>query len=269
MKQCIFRCLPFLFGLLLCQGSLVAFGASDDIREMKVRGVTLDPHGNTPIVILEDAKGHEAFPIWIGLPEARAIARALEGLTTPRPMTHTLLQNILGDLQVDVARIIINSLQNNTFYASITLRQGSKVITIDARPSDAIALALGVKAPIFVSNSVLGSVRTVTLPGPSPTPHPARKFGMHLQHLDATLASAFHLPDTKGVLVAFVEIGSLAEKYGVQRGDVITNVNGRPVNTLQDFLALFNAKQTTQDTVLHVLRDQQARTIRLSFAATD
>ena len=265
------RRIPFwlmlLLGLLLYQEGLATYSWSEDVLEMKVRGVAMDPYGNTPMVILEDAEGHEAFPIWIGLSEAQAIARALEGIPTPRPMTHVLLQNILGNLQVEVARIVINNLQHNTFYASVFLRQGAKKVTIDARPSDAIALALGVKAPIFVSKKILSSIRTVTLSVPASSP--ARKFGMHLQSLDENLAGAFRLASTEGVLVAFVEVGSEAESHGMQRGDVITDVDGRHINNLQDLLEIVAAKKAGQELLLQVIRDRQARTIRLSAASIE
>lgn len=259
-----------LFSLCFSQGGSPAYGAPAGTLEMTVKGVTVDPYGNTPIVVLEDAEGHQAFPIWIGVAEAQAIARALEGIPAPRPMTHVLLQNILNDLQVEVTHITIHALQSNTFYASIVLRQSGKQITIDARPSDAIALALGVKAPIFVSRDVLGSVHTVTLSEPSSAEHPARKFGMHLQSLDADLASAFHLSSAEGVLVAFVDSGSQAESQGMRRGDVITDADGRHIQTLRDLLELLENKKTDQEVVLQVVRDQSTRaTIRLPLAAAE
>jgi hypothetical protein len=258
-----------LLALLLGQERVAVSASSHDDLEMKVKGVTMDPYGKTPIVILEDTEGHQAFPIWIGLPEAQAISRSLEGVVTPRPMTHTLLQNILGDLQVDIARIVIHDLQGNTFYATIVLRYGAKTIPIDARPSDAIALALGVKAPIFVSKKVLGSVRTVTLAVPTTPQSPIKKFGMHLQSLDANLAGAFHLSTTDGVLVASVEGGSQADKYGMRRGDVITDADGTPIKDVQMFVNMLRTKKGGQSLELQVLRDQQVHTIRLVLDTAD
>ena len=258
-----------LLSLLLSRESFALQGLQDDMLEVHVKGVTMDPYGNTPIVILEDAERHQAFPIWIGLSEAQAISRALDGTPALRPMTHVLLQNILRRLQVEVARITIHDLRRNTFYASIFLRQGLKTMTIDARPSDAIALALGVEAPIFVAKKVLGSVRTVTLSVTGRAPREAKKFGMHLQAIDGMLAGAFHLSDTKGVLVAFVEAGSQAEHHGIRRGDVITDVDGRQVNTLQDLVDIFKAKKIGQDLVLQVTREQQAQTIRMFLVSLE
>jgi bifunctional DNase/RNase len=241
----------------------------DDLLEMKVKGVTMDPYGNTPIVILEDLQGQQAFPIWIGLSEAQAIARALEGTPTPRPMTHALLQNILGNLEVDVTRILITDLHSNTFYASIALRYGAKAFTIDARPSDAIALALGSKAPIYVAKKVLGAVRTVNLSESPPPQRLSKQLGMHLQNLDPELAHFFHLANPEGVLVSFVEVGSHAEQHGLRRGDVITGIDGQAIKTLQDLLDLLKRKPSGQEFVLLVTRDQHPVRIHLPFTATE
>jgi hypothetical protein len=268
MKRHISLWLGLPLGLFLCLMSVAAQNLPDNLLEMKVKGVALDPQGQTPVVVLEDAQGHQAFPIWVGVPEAQAIARTLEGVLTPRPMTHALLKNILTDLQVEVVRIIINDLRRDTFYASIALRQGANTLTIDARPSDAIALALDVKAPIFVTQKVLGSVRTVTLSA-SPLQHSAKKLGMHLQNLDATLAALFRLANPDGVLVSFVEAGSPAERHGIHRGDVITDVDGKHVKSLQDLLGIFKDKKVGQDVVLHVTRDQHPLKLRLALVSLD
>jgi bifunctional DNase/RNase len=261
--------LALLVGLCLRGTSWATPNLVEDALEMKVKGVAMDPYGNTPMVILEDATGRQAFPIWIGLPEAQAIARTLENVATPRPMTHALLKNILTDLHVEVAHIVIHDLQSNTFYASIALRQGAKTLTVDARPSDAITLALDAKAPIFVSKKVLGSVRTVNLSPPSLEQHFAKKLGMHLQSLDTTLAQAFHLTTPEGVLVSFVEAGSQAERHGIRRGDVITKVDGQQVKDLPDLLEAVKHKTGGKESVLQVTRDQHPLKLRLPSLALD
>ena len=125
------------------------------LKEMKVAGITVDPFTNTPIVILKDLEEKEVLPIWIGLLEASSIATALENVQTPRPMTHDLLKNILDNLDVKVVKIEVNDLKDNTYYAMIHLEVEKKRLTIDARPSDAIALALRVGASIFVDENVI------------------------------------------------------------------------------------------------------------------
>jgi bifunctional DNase/RNase len=241
----------------------------EDALEVHVKGVAADPYGNTPMVILEDAAGHQAFPIWIGVPEAQAIARVLENVATPRPMTHALLKNILANLHVEVVRIVIHDLQSHTFYATIALRQDATALTIDARPSDAIILALETKAPIFVTKKVLGAVRTVTLSTPPTAPPVAKKLGMHLQSLNTTLAQALQVPTSEGVLVAFVESSSQAERSGVQRGDVITALDGQQVKALPDLLERWHGKTGGQECILQVTRSQHLLQLRLPCPAPD
>jgi uncharacterized protein len=133
------------------------------LKEMKVAGITVDPFTNTPIVILKDLEEQEVLPIWIGLLEASSIATALENVQTPRPMTHDLLKNVLDNLGVKVARIEVNDLKDNTYYAMIHLVVKEKKLVIDARPSDAIALALRVNASIFVDENVIKKSAKVEL----------------------------------------------------------------------------------------------------------
>ncbi len=127
------------------------------LLEMTVKGLTIDPLTSTPIVILKDAEGKNAVPIWIGLMEASAIATELEKIQLSRPMTHDLMRNILESLDAKVVKIVINDLKNNTFYALIHILIASQEIVVDSRPSDAIALALRTSSPIFVDEKVLDS----------------------------------------------------------------------------------------------------------------
>lgn len=123
--------------------------------EVTVLGVGVDPANNAPLVVLRESAGERALPIWIGPAEAMAISMALEGLSSERPLTHDLIASLLGGLQVATERIVITQLVNNTFYARIFLRTGQQHLSIDARPSDSIAIALRVRAPIFVAENVM------------------------------------------------------------------------------------------------------------------
>ncbi|MBI4462086.1 MAG: bifunctional nuclease family protein [Acidobacteria bacterium] len=127
--------------------------------EMKIRGLMMDPVTNMPIVILKDVRGDSILPIWVGVYEANAIALEIEKVQTPRPMTHDLIKNVLLGLDVRVQKIVVNDLRDDTFYALIWLERNGQVITIDSRPSDALALALRTDAPIFVDEEVLKSSR--------------------------------------------------------------------------------------------------------------
>lgn len=135
----------------------------EGLIEVKLEGLTLDPMTNMPIVLLKNLDGDKALPIWVGIYEANAIASILENIQTPRPLTHELIYNILSGIQVNVERIVVNDLRENTFYALIFLVQNGKLIKIDSRPSDAIAVALRNKAPIFVSEKVFEDAKIMDL----------------------------------------------------------------------------------------------------------
>ena len=129
--------------------------------EMKVRGLALDPVSNMPIIILRDDEEKRSLPIWIGIPEANAIALELEKVAPPRPLTHDLIKNILEAMEARVLKVVVTDLRDNTFYAVLHLRVGGAEYTVDSRPSDAIALALRVGAPIFVHEDVFPKAKTV------------------------------------------------------------------------------------------------------------
>lgn len=131
--------------------------------EMKVTGLTIDPFTSMPIIILKDLEERSALPIWIGLIEASAIATELEKIQLSRPMTHDLLKNMLEALSVQVTKVAIIDLADNTFYARIYLKHSGQEIEMDGRPSDAIAIALRTKAPIFVEKSVIEKSRKIDL----------------------------------------------------------------------------------------------------------
>ncbi len=123
--------------------------------EMKIRGLMMDPVTNMPIVILKDSGTDTVLPIWVGVYEANAIALEIEKVSTPRPMTHDLIKNVLTGLEAAVHKVVVTELKDDTFYAVIWLEREGRVISIDSRPSDALALALRVDCPIFVDDAVL------------------------------------------------------------------------------------------------------------------
>jgi bifunctional DNase/RNase len=125
------------------------------MHEMVIYGVSFDLVGKQPIVLLKTAEGNKFLPIWIGHPEAAAILMRLQGASTPRPMTHDLVTDILNQLEAQVVRITVTELRENTFFAEITVQQNGSEIQIDSRPSDAIALALRADAPIFAADEVI------------------------------------------------------------------------------------------------------------------
>lgn len=123
--------------------------------QMKVEGMLFDPRSNMYILLLKEIDGHGTLPIWIGKPEADSIALALGKVETPRPLTHDLIKNILDGLKVKITKIIVTEILDNTYYALICIYDGKKETYIDSRPSDAVAVALRVNAPIFVEEAIM------------------------------------------------------------------------------------------------------------------
>jgi bifunctional DNase/RNase len=131
--------------------------------EMTIKGLMVDPITNMPIIILRDKDGQKVLPIWVGIFEANAIALQIENVATPRPMTHDLLKNIITDLEATVQKVVVCDLKENTFFALIHITVNGHSVAVDARPSDAIALALRAKAPIFVEDTVIENARSLDI----------------------------------------------------------------------------------------------------------
>ena len=144
--------------------------------EMKIRGLMMDPVTNMPIVILKDVNGNAVLPIWVGVYEANAIALEIEKVATPRPMTHDLIKNLLLGLNTTVRKVVVNDLREDTFYALIWLEQNGQSVSIDSRPSDALALALRLDCPIFVEEEVLKSSKVATTTSEKSTNEELRKW---------------------------------------------------------------------------------------------
>ena len=131
--------------------------------EMKIRGLMMDPVSNMPIVILKDVGGNAILPIWVGVYEANAIALEIEKVSTPRPMTHDLIKTLLLGLNTGMKKVVVSELKDDTFYAVIWLERDGEAISIDSRPSDALALALRLDCPIYVEESVLKSSKATAV----------------------------------------------------------------------------------------------------------
>lgn len=144
--------------------------------KMEIKGLLMDPVSNMPVVILRDTEKGHFLPIWVGLFEANAIALEMEKVATPRPMTHDLLKNVLAELDARVERVVINDLRENTFFARIHLARKDGNLSIDSRPSDAIALALRSQAEIFVEEEVLEKSRSLHAEGSDQDPDRLRKW---------------------------------------------------------------------------------------------
>lgn len=133
--------------------------------EMKIRGLMMDPNTNMPIVILKDVASEVVLPIWVGIYEANAIAAEIEKVSAPRPLTHDLLKKLIGSLNGRLEKVVISELSDDTFYSVLWMKQDGEWVTLDARPSDAIALALRMDCPIYVSEALLAQARRMAQSG--------------------------------------------------------------------------------------------------------
>lgn len=226
---------------------------SPPFAEMEVKAVKIDAIGQSPVVILVDKEGAKALPIWIGPAEANAIDKELRNLATPRPLTHDLLHSILTQAQVYVKEVKIVDLKNNTYYATLFLKSKKGVIEVDARPSDAIVLALKSKTPIYVSTKILDKQGIIL----SKEGTLGERYGIRVQELTPALASNFDFKGKKGVLVAEVLPGSVSESSGIKAGDIITKVNSKEVGTIQQFEEMFDSAKPGESLKVLLFRDNK------------
>jgi bifunctional DNase/RNase len=192
------------------------------------------------------------LPIWIDVAEARAIALELEQVKTPRPLTHDLMRNILNRVGAALERAVITDLRNNTYYATLHLRLKGQELQIDARPSDAIALALRMKAPVFAAVQVFAKSRAI--PAPKRADEAQRRLGIQTQDLTAELAALFNVAQDSGVIVADVESGGPAAIAGVERGDIIVKVNNAAIKSTNDLERLLGAAKAPVQIKLEVVK---------------
>jgi bifunctional DNase/RNase len=243
--------------------TLALFSISKEIPltfiEMEVKGVRLDAMGQNPVVILVDKNVKKALPIWIGFLEAHAIDRELKNITSMRPMTHDLLYSILGHVKAKVKEVKITELKDHTYYATLFLKLNKSLVGVDARPSDAIIMALKSKAQIFVSTKILDeqglSLTQKDLLG--------ERYGIRIQELTPSLASHFKFRGQKGVLVSEVLPGSASEASGIMAGDIITKVNLKEVGSVQEFEEVFDAIKTQGPVRILLFRDERLKEVNL------
>jgi bifunctional DNase/RNase len=227
--------------------------------EMEVKGVRLDTIGNNPVVLLVDKEGKKALPIWIGLLEANAIDKELKNIASPRPMTHDLLHSILTQVQVKVKEVKIVDLKDHTYYAKLFLKLSKEVIEVDARPSDAIILALKSKLPIFIAAKILDE-QGIAL---TQRNNSGERYGVYVQELTPALASHFNFRGKKGVLVAEVLSGSVSEISGIKAGDIITKVNSKEMGSVQEFEEIFETSKAGDPLKILLFREDKFQEINL------
>jgi uncharacterized protein len=225
----------------LCMYS-ASFGAAQEIPsvEARIKTLVVDPTSQVPVVILETMTDGKLLPIWIDVPEAKAIALELERVKVPRPLTHDLIRDILHTLQATLHRVTITEIRDSTYFAVLLLRSKGQELQIDARPSDAIAVALRMKAPIYVATQVLAKAKALP-----PLKQSQKRLGVQTQDLTVEIAALLDIPHQPGVVVTEVARDGVALSAGIQRGDVITKANGQPIQSareLEMFLQSIEAK---------------------------
>ena len=229
--------------------------------EMEVKGVRLDAAGNSPVVLLADKEGKKALPIWVGLLEANAIDKELRNNTSPRPMTHDLLYSILAQAHVKVKEVRIVDIKNNIYYATLFLTINKGVVEIDARPSDAIVIALKSKIPILVSAKIL-EAQGIGLAKKSAL---IERFGIRIQELTPALAAHFNFKSQKGVLVAEVLPGSVWESSGIKAGDIITKANSKEVGDVEELQEILDSVKAGNSVRVGLFRDDQSKEVNLTL----
>ena len=229
--------------------------------EMEVKGVRMDTMGNSPVVLLADKEEKRALPIWVGLLEANAIDKELRNNTSPRPMTHDLLYSILAQAHVKVKEVKIVDIKNNTYYATLFITIDKRVVGIDARPSDAIVIALKSKTPILVSAKILEE-QGIALAKKSAL---IERFGIRIQELTPALASHFNFKSQKGVLVAEVLPGSASESSGIKAGDIITKANSKEVGSVEELQETLDSVKAGDSVRVGLFRDNQSREVNLTL----
>ena len=244
--------LVFLASISFCKEAPVTF------VEVEVKGLSLDPVTQNPVVLLSDKEGKRALPIWIGILEASAIEKEPKNIPSNRPMTHDLLYSILGRVKARVEEIRIVELKENTYYATLFLRVNKEVIEMDARPSDAIVLALKSKAPILILARILEEQGVILSSRNSGERH-----GIRVQPLTPALASHFSFKGGNGVLVSGVLSGSTSETGGIKAGDIITKIHSKEIRTVQEFEEALDAVKEGTSVRILLFRDGKIREMNL------
>jgi bifunctional DNase/RNase len=214
--------------------------------EVSVKAVLRDPQTEKHVVLLEDKDGQRVMPIWIGKAEAQALEAATRGISDDRSLTHDLLVEILKWLNVHPVEVRITEVRDSIFYALILVEKQERWLLIDARPSDAIVLALRTHCPIYVVRSVLES-HSVALDSPRKV-----RYGLTVQELTDDLKPGFDYTG-EGVLVSAVELGSEAARDGLLQGDILVQLSAIPLKRVQDVEAILD--EATDAVVSRIYRD--------------
>jgi bifunctional DNase/RNase len=215
--------------------------SNSEFVSVELSTVGLDGRTGTPIALLRDPESGSVLPIWIGPAEAQAIALALHGVIVPRPMTHDLMASLLSTLRAEVDEVVVHDLRNNTYFGTVRLRvDGEKKLRdVDSRPSDAMALALRTGAPIRVARKILSAIPEFEFIAPDGPNQVVQALGVTVVVATPSLRKEFKLENRQGIVVT--SAFGVARDKGLRRGDLITEVNGKPVSQPVAFLDIVRA----------------------------
>jgi hypothetical protein len=199
----------------------------DELVPVKIVRVGMEPTSGQAVVILANIPETQALVIWIGHFEANAISSEIQGVAHPRPLTHDLLDHVIREAGFNLRRVVITHLADSTYHATMEMEKGGTAMDMDARPSDSLVMALKFQAPVFVSRPLFREKAVSLREEP-----PEMQYGFSLQELTAPLAQAFSFPEGHGVLVSDVREGGLAHQSGLERGDIVLEVDGNAVRDL-------------------------------------
>lgn len=261
MQKTIARLAPgLLLGVSLATLVCTTIGQEKTVL-MSIAGIRGNPASGQVIVILKEEEGLRILPIVVGDDQALSIHLGYEGLPAPRPLTHDLMAQILKTVETQVEKVVITDLREGTYFAEVVLQHSQKTHRVDARPSDAIALALRVDAPIYCSSHLLQQRAEESETGlPPHTVAPG--WGFTVQSLSPSLAQFFER--TEGVLISEVRAESPAERAGLRPGDIIIAVNGVAIDKLPAFAAQMAAQKSLPNLTIEYLRDGEIRKATLT-----
>lgn len=245
------------------QGERSPLVATDDLVAVELATVGLDGRAGTPIVLLREPESGSVVPIWIGSAEAQAIALSLHGIEVPRPMTHDLMANLLAELDATVEEVIVHDLRDQTYLGAVRLRlpNEERLREVDSRPSDALALALRTGAGIRVARRILVATPDFDFVAPEGPDQIVQLLGITVVAPTPDLQREFDLPRRPGVVVTGV--GGRAAELGLQRGDFVTEINGREIREPMDFFVAVRATPPGALIRISYLRNGEAHQLEL------
>jgi uncharacterized protein len=231
----LLRAIFFCVFLLPASAAPGASPPEEELIRVKVYLLTADPASLQPVVFLSDLKEERALPVWIGPNEATALDGEMRGFKNPRPFTHDLLEDVIRQTKSSLRRLIVTHSRQGTYYATLIFERNGAVLELDARPSDGMILALKFKAPVFVSRKLFAEMSVALRDGARAPKKMEEAYGVGLQELTPLLAQSFAYQAAHGFVITDVRQGSRAEKDGLQRGDIISDAEGKPVHDIPSF----------------------------------